>query len=100
MNNMKIKFDTRRCPNWFGNFVQAELWDEYKLRLKQHKEQLGSKEPNWQLELLNRAVEFYTKKGLTAWYEEDAEDQYICFEIDLDSPEWTMAMLKYEGATC
>jgi len=91
--HMKIKFQIHRCPDWFENFVRAEWWDE--LELLRHREQEQYKDPNGQLELIARAVEFYTEKGLTAWHEEDAKGYYIWLDIDLDKPEWTLRMLKY-----
>jgi len=86
---MKIKFEIYRSPDWFRNFARAELWDEYKLRLKQHKEQLGSRDPN----LPDWAVKFYTEKGLTAWCEKNT----VVLELDLDEPVWMFRMLKYQG---
>ena len=88
---MKIKFEIYHSPDWFRNFARVELWDEYKLRLGQHREQ--HKDFTFPSDLLDWAVKFYTEKGLTAWGEKNT----VFLELDLDEPEWIMRMLKNQG---
>jgi hypothetical protein len=84
---MKIKFEMFWCPDWFIKFRRAEWWDEYKPIMDQYRD-------NGDLAVWSdRAVEFYKSKGITAWHDETG----LWLEIDLDEPEWTMRMLKYQG---
>jgi hypothetical protein len=74
-------------PGWLYKFVGEEWGDDF-----QPFQEQGKREA----EIIYYVIEFYKSKGITAWH----EGYSICLDIDLDTPEWTFRMLKYEGATC
>jgi len=81
-NNMRLECTTDSWPDWFRNFVEKEWSDEFQIFQEQGKRQ-G--------QIIEYIVEFYKSKGITAWH----EGYYIWLDIDLNTPIWTMRMLKY-----
>jgi len=84
---MKILLDYPVRPTWFTNFRQEEWSSELDQLHKQSRDDT---------DYLDRLVEFYNQKGITASACREGH-QHVCLEIDLNDPEWTLRMLKYAG---
>jgi len=78
---MKFPFNT--CPSWFTNFLVDEYLDEFHKKAKKYSDD--------RLKLLKSGEEFFNKKGLTSWVENDQ----LWFDINIDSPAWTFRILKW-----
>ena len=81
---MRLKSTTDNMPDWFYKCVGEEWGDEY----RSIQEQGRLKD-----EFVDYVIEFYKRKGITAWH----EGYSIWLEIDLNTPEWIMRLLKYSG---
>ena len=80
---MRLNLTSGSAPPWVYKFVTAELWDEESSQIFNR----GM--------IPNSVVEFFKSKGITAW----REGHSVWIDVDLDTPEWTMRMLKYSGET-
>jgi hypothetical protein len=92
MNNMKLRCPARDAPDWFKKFATAELQCKF-LTVAGSTTEIP--------DMRKIMLDVYNQKGITAWYGSGygiTDDLWI--EVDLNTPEWTFRMLKYEGATC
>jgi len=78
---MKFPFNT--CPSWFTNFLVDEYLDEFHKKAKKYSDD--------RLKLLKFGEEFFNKKGLASWVENDQ----LWFDINIDNPAWTFRILKW-----
>jgi len=78
-----MKFPFNKCPMWFTNFLVDEYLDEFHTKAKKYS--------NDHPRLLKSGEEFFNKKGLTSW----VENNQLWFDIDFDSPLWTFKILKW-----
>ena len=83
---MRLKCITPDTPDWFKKFVREEWGDEFQ-PIQEQSLQSST--------LVESVTEFYKSKGITAW----REGHSVWIDVDLDTPEWTMRMLKYSGET-
>lgn len=82
-----MRFRFREAPEWFYDHILNYYTDELHSIQKE-----ANIDPDRDPDKFKQiALDFFTKKGFDVWLD---EDNRLWFDIDQDSPKWTLEILR------